>query len=670
MKSSTINIPLGLKILEYGARTITMSTEITITLPDGSQKQAPVGISGLEIASMIGAGLAKAAIAFSVNGEQRDLSDTVSQDADISIFTIDTDEGLEIMRHTVAAQVLARAIKNLYPLAKLAIGPTIENGFYYDFLSEEAVSIDDLPRIEKEMEKIVASKSEIVKTVHSKQDAVKSFADINEEYKVKIIEDSDQEDNFQLYKQGDSGFIDLCRGPHLPSLEKVGAFKLTKIAGAYWKGDSKNEMLSRIYGTAWKNEKDLKKHLNLLEEAAKRDHRKLAKEMDLFHLQEEAPGMVFWHPKGWSIYVVLQNYMRTKQMAHGYQEINTPLVVDRKLWEASGHWDKYRENMFITEIDEEHANEKRVNALKPMNCPCHVQVYNQGLKSYRDLPVRFTEFGSCHRYEASGTMHGLMRVRGFTQDDGHIFCTEDQIESETADFISLLSNIYTELGFESFDIKLSTRPETRVGSDEVWDKAEQALEAAIKKLDIPYTTEDGEGAFYGPKLDFVLTDAIGREWQCGTFQADFNLPERLEAEYVGEDGSKHRPVMMHRAILGSFERFIGILIENYSGKLPLWLAPTQLSILTVTEEVNDYASGLKEKFESLNLRVELDSRNEKIGYKIREHSKAKVPLMAVIGKEEMSANNVSIRNLRENETNTYSIEDALALLSRDSVIPS
>ena len=647
-----------------------MSTEITITLPDGSQKQAPVGISGLEIASMIGAGLAKAAIAFSVNGEQRDLSDTVSQDADISIFTIDTDEGLEIMRHTVAAQVLARAIKNLYPSAKLAIGPTIENGFYYDFLSEEAVSIDDLPRIEKEMEKIVASKSEIVKTVHSKQDAVKSFADINEEYKVKIIEDSDQEDNFQLYKQGDSGFIDLCRGPHLPNLEKVGAFKLTKIAGAYWKGDSKNEMLSRIYGTAWKNEKDLKKHLNLLEEAAKRDHRKLAKEMDLFHLQEEAPGMVFWHPKGWSIYVALQNYMRTKQMAHDYQEINTPLVVDRKLWEASGHWDKYRENMFITEIDEEHANEKRVNALKPMNCPCHVQVYNQGLKSYRDLPVRFTEFGSCHRYEASGTMHGLMRVRGFTQDDGHIFCTEDQIESETADFISLLSNIYTELGFESFDIKLSTRPETRVGSDEVWDKAEQALEAAIKKLDIPYTTEDGEGAFYGPKLDFVLTDAIGREWQCGTFQADFNLPERLEAEYVGEDGSKHRPVMMHRAILGSFERFIGILIENYSGKLPLWLAPTQLSILTVTEEVNDYASGLKEKFESLNLRVELDSRNEKIGYKIREHSKAKVPLMAVIGKEEMSANNVSIRNLRENETNTYSIEDALALLSRDSVIPS
>ncbi|MDC0207566.1 threonine--tRNA ligase, partial [Pseudomonadota bacterium] len=545
-----------------------MSKEITITLPDGSQKQAPVGISGLEIANMIGSGLAKAAVAFSVNGEQRDLSDVVSQDSDISIFTLDSDEGLEIMRHTVAAQVLARAIKNLYPKAKLAIGPTIENGFYYDFLSDKRVSVDDLPKIEKEMQKIVAEKSDIAKTIHSKEEAIKNFADIKEDYKVKIIEESEQEDNFQLYNQGNTGFIDLCRGPHLPSLDKIGAFKLTKIAGAYWKGDSKNEMLSRIYGTAWKNEKDLKKYLTLLDEAEKRDHRKLAKEMDLFHLQEEAPGMVFWHAKGWSIYVALQNYIRNKQIANGYEEINTPLVVDRKLWEASGHWDKYRENMFITEIDEEHANEKRVNALKPMNCPCHVQVYNQGLKSYRDLPVRLAEFGSCHRYEASGTMHGLMRVRGFTQDDGHIFCTEDQIESETADFISLLSEIYTELGFESFDIKLSTRPETRVGSDEVWDKAEAALESAIQKLDIPYTVEAGDGAFYGPKLDFVLTDAIGREWQCGTFQADFNLPDRLDAEYIGEDGSKHQPVMMHRAILGSFERFIGILIENYSGKLP------------------------------------------------------------------------------------------------------
>ncbi|MDA9657673.1 threonine--tRNA ligase [bacterium] len=647
-----------------------MSTEITITLPDGSQKQAPVGISGLEIASMIGAGLAKAAIAFSVNGEQRDLSDIVNQDSDISIFTVDSDEGLEIMRHTVAAQVLARAIKNLYPSAKLAIGPTIDDGFYYDFLCDQTVSIDDLPKIEKEMEKIVASKDLIKKTIHSKDDAIKGFADLDESYKVKIIEDSGQESDFQIYNQGDSGFIDLCRGPHLPSLDKVGSFKLTKISGAYWKGDSNNEMLTRVYGTAWKNDKDLNKYLTLLEEAEKRDHRKLAKQMDLFHMQEEAPGMVFWHPKGWSIYIALQNYIRKKQIANGYDEINTPLVVDRKLWEASGHWDKYRENMFITEIDEEHANEKRVNALKPMNCPCHVQVYNHGLKSYRDLPIRLAEFGACHRYEASGTMHGLMRVRGFTQDDGHIFCTEDQIESETASFIALLSNIYTDLGFDTFDIKLSTRPEVRVGSDEVWDKAENALEAAIKKLDLPYSVEEGGGAFYGPKLDFVLTDAIGREWQCGTFQADFNLPERLDAEYVGEDGTKHRPVMMHRAILGSFERFLGVLIENYAGKLPLWLAPTQIVFMTVTDEVSDYASGLKAQCDALNLRAELDLRNEKIGYKIREHSNAKVPLMAVIGKEEMASNTVSIRNLSENKTDTYSVEEAMNLLVDSSSLPS
>ena len=647
-----------------------MSTEITITLPDGSQKQAPVGISGLEIASMIGAGLAKAAIAFSVNGEQRDLSDIVNQDSDISIFTVDSDEGLEIMRHTVAAQVLARAIKNLYPSAKLAIGPTIDDGFYYDFLCDQTVSIDDLPKIEKEMEKIVASKELIKKTIHSKDDAIKGFADLDESYKVKIIEDSGQESDFQIYNQGDSGFIDLCRGPHLPSLDKVGSFKLTKISGAYWKGDSNNEMLTRVYGTAWKNDKDLNKYLTLLEEAEKRDHRKLAKQMDLFHMQEEAPGMVFWHPKGWSIYIALQNYIRKKQIANGYDEINTPLVVDRKLWEASGHWDKYRENMFITEIDEEHANEKRVNALKPMNCPCHVQVYNHGLKSYRDLPIRLAEFGACHRYEASGTMHGLMRVRGFTQDDGHIFCTEDQIESETASFIALLSNIYTDLGFDTFDIKLSTRPEVRVGSDEVWDKAENALEAAIKKLDLPYSVEEGGGAFYGPKLDFVLTDAIGREWQCGTFQADFNLPERLDAEYVGEDGTKHRPVMMHRAILGSFERFLGVLIENYAGKLPLWLAPTQIVFMTVTDEVSDYASGLKAQCDALNLRAELDLRNEKIGYKIREHSNAKVPLMAVIGKEEMASNTVSIRNLSENKTDTYSVEEAMNLLVDSSSLPS
>ena len=647
-----------------------MSTEITITLPDGSQKQAPVGISGLEIASMIGAGLAKAAIAFSVNGEQRDLSDIVNQDSDISIFTVDSDEGLEIMRHTVAAQVLARAIKNLYPSAKLAIGPTIDDGFYYDFLCDQTVSIDDLPKIEKEMEKIVASKNLIKKTIHSKDDAIKGFADLDESYKVKIIEDSGQESDFQIYNQGDSGFIDLCRGPHLPSLDKVGSFKLTKISGAYWKGDSNNEMLTRVYGTAWKNDKDLNKYLTLLEEAEKRDHRKLAKQMDLFHMQEEAPGMVFWHPKGWSIYIALQNYIRKKQIANGYDEINTPLVVDRKLWEASGHWDKYRENMFITEIDEEHANEKRVNALKPMNCPCHVQVYNHGLKSYRDLPIRLAEFGACHRYEASGTMHGLMRVRGFTQDDGHIFCTESQIENETKLFIELLSGMYKDLGFENFDIKLSTRPETRVGSDEVWDKAESALENAIKKLDLPFEIVEGEGAFYGPKLDFVLTDAIGREWQCGTFQADFNLPDRLDAEYVGEDGSKHRPVMIHRAVLGSFERFIGILIENYSGKLPLWLAPEQVAIATIISEVDDYASEIEDLLKSINIKVIKDLRNEKIGYKVREHSAAKVPVILALGAREKESRTVSVRRIGSNNTETKSLDEFIKEIKAEAQSPS
>ena len=642
---------------------------MNITLPDGSIRELAQGSTGLDLANDIGPGLAKAAVAVVVNGSQMDLCDPIETDSEVSIITINSNDGLEIMRHTLTAQVLARAIKNLYPTAKLAIGPTIEDGFYYDFATETAISSDDLPKIENEMRNIIASGDLINKSLNTKKDAIKAFKSKKEEYKIAIINESEQADDFQIYQQGDSDFIDLCRGPHLPSLEHIGAFKLTKVAGAYWRGKSENEMLTRIYGTAWNNDKDLAAYLNRMEEAEKRDHRKLGKEMDLFHFQDEAPGMVFWHPNGWTIYRELQNFVRKRLVDNGYVEINTPQVIDRKLWEASGHWDKYRENMFITEIDEEHANEKRVNALKPMNCPCHVQVYNQGLKSYKDLPVRLAEFGSCHRYEAAGTMHGLMRVRGFTQDDGHIFCTEDQIESETADFISLLSEIYTELGFESFDIKLSTRPETRVGSDEVWDKAETALENAIKKLDIPYTVEAGDGAFYGPKLDFVLTDAIGREWQCGTFQADFNLPDRLDAEYIGEDGAKHQPVMMHRAILGSFERFIGILIENYSGKLPLWLAPTQLSILTVTEEVNEYAMSLKEKFDVINLRVELDNRNEKIGYKIREHSNAKVPLMAVIGKEEMSAKTVSIRNLRENKTNTYTIDEAIKLLETESHSP-
>ncbi|MFL2703347.1 MAG: threonine--tRNA ligase [Gammaproteobacteria bacterium] len=643
--------------------------DMNITLPDGSVRELKTGSTGFDLAMDIGPGLAKAAIAVNVNGDQKDLSDPINKDSEVSIITIDSSEGLEIMRHTLTAQVLARAVKNLYPDSKLAIGPTITDGFYYDFEFKKPISPDDLPRIEKEMKKIIDLKSSITKSLHSRDDAVNIFKENAESYKESIIEESDQVDNFQLYYQDDKEFVDLCRGPHLPSLKHIGSFKLTKLAGAYWKGDSKNKMLTRIYGTAWKNDKDLNAHLHSIEEAEKRDHRKLGKEMKLFHFQEEAPGMVFWHPNGWTIYRLLQDFIRNKLQEYDYQEINTPQVVDRKLWEASGHWDKYRENMFITEIDEEHANEKRTNALKPMNCPCHVQVYNQGLKSYRDLPLRYAEFGSCHRYEASGTMHGLMRVRGFTQDDGHIFCTEEQIESETKLFIELLSDIYKDLGFDKFDIKLSTRPETRVGSDEVWDKAENALESAIKKLDLPYKVEEGDGAFYGPKLDFVLTDAIGREWQCGTFQADFNLPDRLDAEFVGEDGQKHIPVMIHRAVLGSFERFIGVLIENYSGKLPFWLAPIQVAVATIISDVDDYAKEIIDALENAGIRCHSDLRNEKISYKVREHSAAKVPVIIALGGREKESKTVSIRRIGSDKTETMDFDEALKVLSDQNSNP-
>ena len=642
---------------------------MNITLPDGSVRELNVGSTGLDLALDIGPGLAKAAIAVSVNGEQKDLSDPINEDSEVSIITIDSSEGLEIMRHTLTAQVLARAVKNLYPGTKLAIGPTITDGFYYDFEFKNPISPDDLHKIEKEMKKIIDSKSSITKVLYSKEDAIEIFKKNNETYKESIIQESDQVDNFQLYYQDNNEFVDLCRGPHLPNLKQIGSFKLTKLAGAYWKGDSKNKMLTRIYGTAWKNDKDLNSYLHSIEEAEKRDHRKLGKEMKLFHFQEEAPGMVFWHPNGWTIYRLLQDYIRNKLQEYDYQEINTPQVVDRKLWEASGHWDKYRENMFITEIDEEHANEKRTNALKPMNCPCHVQVYNQGLKSYRDLPLRYAEFGSCHRYEASGTMHGLMRVRGFTQDDGHIFCTEEQIESETKLFIKLLSDIYKDLGFDKFDIKLSTRPETRVGSDEVWDRAENALESAIKKLDLPYEIQEGDGAFYGPKLDFVLTDAIGREWQCGTFQADFNLPDRLEAEFVGEDGQKHIPVMIHRAVLGSFERFIGVLIENYSGKLPFWLAPIQVAVATIISDVDDYAKEIIEALENAGIRCHSDLRNEKISYKVREHSAAKIPMIMAIGAREKESKTVSIRRIGSDKTEIIGFDEALKVLTAQNSNP-
>jgi threonyl-tRNA synthetase len=643
---------------------------MNITLPDGSIKELPKGSTGLDLATSIGPGLAKAALAVVVNGDQKDLSDSINEDAEVSIITINSDEGLEIMRHTLTAQVLARAVQNLYPGTKLAIGPTINDGFYYDFEAPKVISNDDLENVEKEMNKIIASASNITKRLHSKKEAISIFKDRGESYKEIIINEAGQDDNFQLYYQDNDEFVDLCRGPHLPNLKHIGAFKLTKVAGAYWKGSAENKMLTRIYGTAWKNEKDLKSYLLTIEEAEKRDHRKLGKEMSLFHFQEEAPGMVFWHPKGWSIYKNLETFVRDRLEKFGYQEIKTPQVVDRKLWEASGHWDKYRENMFITEIDEEHANEKRTNALKPMNCPCHVQVYNHGLKSYKDLPIRFAEFGSCHRYEASGTLHGLMRVRGFTQDDGHIFCTEDQIEEETKLFIELLSGMYKDLGFDNFDIKLSTRPETRVGSDEVWDKAEAALENAISKLDLPFEVVPGEGAFYGPKLDFVLTDAIGREWQCGTFQADFNLPDRLDAEYVGEDGAKHKPVMIHRAVLGSFERFIGILIENYSGKLPLWLAPNQVAIATIISDADDYAVEIAESLKDNGIRVINDLRNEKIGYKVREHSAAKVPLILALGAREKESRTVSVRRIGSNNTETQSLEEFLEHIIEESKSPS
>ena len=641
-----------------------------INLPDGSAKELDKGSNGLDLAKSIGAGLAKSAVAVIVNGEQRDLQDELPDNSSVSIITIESDEGLEIMRHTLTAQVLAKAIKNLYSDSRLAIGPTIENGFYYDVSTETPISVEDLPKIENEMKRILENKSNIVKSLHSEKDAKKMFKEKGETLKIEIIDDAEQTDNFQIYTNADEDFIDLCKGPHLPNLSFIGAFKLTKVSGAYWKGDSSNEMLTRIYGTAWRNEKDLQEHLKSIEEAEKRDHRKIGKDMDLFHFQDEAPGMVFWHPNGWTIYATLKSYMSDMQKKADYKEINTPSVIDRKLWEKSGHWDKYRENMFITEIDEEHANEKRVNALKPMNCPGHVQVNNQGIRSYKELPIRLCEFGTCHRYEASGTMHGLMRVRGFTQDDGHIFLTEDQIESETATFIDLLSKVYADLGFNEFEIKLSTRPEQRVGSDEIWDKAELSLKNAIEKLGLEYRIDEGDGAFYGPKLDFVLTDAIGRKWQCGTLQLDFNLADRLDAQYVAEDGNKYNPVMFHRAILGSFERFIGILIENYNGNLPLWLAPTQVTICSITDEADDYVKEISELLRSENIRCNSDLRNEKISYKVREHSVSKVPIIIAVGKKEVSDRTVSVRRLGSDDTSVLSLDDFFNSIFEESLAPN
>ncbi|MCX7644093.1 MAG: threonine--tRNA ligase [Rhodobacteraceae bacterium] len=643
--------------------------EISLTFPDGSVRRYPAGTTPAEVAASIAPSLARNAISARVNGAHWDLAWPIETDAEIVLHTM-KDEGpaLELIRHDLA-HVMARAVQEIWPEVKVTIGPVIENGWYYDFDRAEPFTPEDLGLIEKRMREIIARRDPVTTEVWDRERAIAYYRANNEPYKVELVEAIPEGQPIRMYWHGH--WQDLCRGPHLQNTGQLpaDAFRLMNVAGAYWRGDSSRPMLQRIYGVAFRNRDDLKAYLTMLEEAARRDHRRLGKEMELFHFQEEAPGMVFWHPNGWAIYRTLEDYMRRRLKAAGYREIRTPQVVDRKLWEASGHWEKYRENMYITEIDEEHANEKRVNALKPMNCPCHVQVYNQGIKSYRDLPLRLAEFGSCHRYEAHGALHGLMRVRGFTQDDAHIFCTEEQIADECARFIDLLSTVYRDMGFTKFDIKLSTRPEVRIGTDAQWDRAEAALEKAILTVRNDYVVDPGEGAFYGPKLDFKLTDAIGREWQCGTFQADFQLPERLGATYVGPDGEKHRPVMLHRAILGSFERFIGILIENYAGRLPMWLAPRQVVVASIVSEADPFVHEVTAALVARGLRAEADTRNEKINYKVREHSLAKVPVILAIGQREVAERSVSLRRLGETATETLTLEDAVARLAAEAAPP-
>ena len=623
---------------------------VSITFPDGSKRDFKKGTTVLQIAEGISSSLKKAAISCSINGSLSDLTQEIYTNSTIEIHT-NKDEciALELIRHD-CAHIMARAVQEIWPETKVTIGPVIENGWFYDFDRDEPFTPEDLGIIEKKMREIINLRDPIRTEIWERSDAVSFYEDKNEHYKVQLVKDIPKGEAIRMYWHGH--WQDLCRGPHLLHTGQVpgDCFKLMSIAGAYWKGDSSNKMLQRIYGVAFKNKQDLKQYLHFLEEAKKRDHRKLGKDMELFHMQEEAPGMVFWHPNGWRIYQTLQNYMQRELENGGYSEVKTPQVVDRKLWEQSGHWDKYQEHMFIVEVDEEGAREKRVNALKPMNCPCHVQIYNQGVKSYRDLPLKMAEFGSCHRYEPSGAMHGIMRVRGFVQDDAHIFCTEEQIESETKVFIDLLSKIYSDLGFKEFKIKFSDRPNKRAGSDDIWQKAEDALKNATTSAGSVFSLNPGEGAFYGPKLEFVLTDAIGRDWQCGTLQVDFILPERLNATYVGQDGNKHRPVMLHRAILGSFERFIGILLEENSGNLPLWLAPIQVIIASVVSGANHYAEKLYQKLLLNNIRVKLDIRNEKINYKIREHSLKKIPVIYAVGLREVEDQSVTIRKLGSNKT--------------------
>ncbi len=631
-----------------------------ITLPDGSTRSFEAPVSGLEIAASIGPGLAKAALLVSVDGELWDLSRLVENDAAISIITAKDDAGLEVLRHDTA-HVMAEAVKELYPDTQVTIGPAIEDGFYYDFARPDPFTPDDLVTIEARMHEIVKRDEEITREVWPRDKAIEFFTQADENYKAELIAAIAEGEDVTLYRQGD--FIDLCRGPHLPSTGRIGAFKLTKIAGAYWRGDSNNEMLQRIYGTAWATEKDLKAYLFRLEEAEKRDHRRLGREMNLFHLQQEAMGMVFWHPDGWQLYRTLQNYMRTRLDDAGYVEVKTPELVDRTLWEASGHWEKFREHMFTTEAEE------RVLALKPMNCPGHVQIFRQGIKSYRDLPLRMAEFGACHRNEPSGALHGLMRVRGFVQDDAHIFCAEDQITPETEDFCELLMSIYKDFGFEQVLVNFADRPPVRAGADDVWDRAEGALMEAVKSTGLEVHLNPGEGAFYGPKLEFVLRDAIGRDWQCGTLQVDFVLPERLDASYVGEDGERHRPVMLHRAILGSIERFLGILIEHHAGRFPLWLAPRQVVVATITENSDAYAGEVVARLRAAGLRAEIDLRNEKIGYKVREHSVAKLPVILAVGGREADGQTVAMRRLGYKQQEVLALDEAVDRLQKEAAGP-
>jgi threonyl-tRNA synthetase len=634
---------------------------IHITLPDGSVRCFERPVSGAEIAADIGAGLANAALAVRIDGVMKDLQTVIDRDVRVSVVTAKDEDALELLRHD-AAHVMAEAVQELYPDTQVTIGPAIENGFYYDFARKQPFTPDDLEKIEERMRQIVDRREPVVREVWPRDEAIEYFKSAGEHYKSQIVADIPEGEEISIYRQGQ--WLDLCTGPHLPSTDRLGkAFKLMKVAGAYWRGDSRNEMLQRIYGTAWADEKQLKAYLHMLEEAERRDHRRLGRDQDLFHVQEEAAGAIFWHPKGWTLYRTLQNYVRARLERAGYVEVNTPQLMDRSLWERSGHWEKFRENMFVAEAED------KVLALKPMNCPGHVQIFRQGIKSYRDLPLRMAEFGSCHRNEPSGAMHGLMRVRAFTQDDAHIFCTEAQITSETKSFCELLLSVYKDLGFDDVIVKFADRPAKRAGSDEVWTRAEQALQEATVAAGLAAIPNPGEGAFYGPKLEFVLRDAIGRDWQLGTLQVDFVLPERLDATYVGEDGEKHRPVMLHRAILGSFERFIGVLIEHYAGRLPLWLAPVQAVVASITNDVDDYARRVHAALADAGLRVEIDLRNEKINYKVREHSLAKIPVLLVVGGREEEQGTVAIRRLGSKGQEVLALEMAVDTLSSEATVP-